>query len=338
MSEISFTEVICQTGKKTAVITLTRMSALNALSFDMLQQMQLWLHAWQQDDAIQGVIIHSETPAAFCAGGDLKALYHNMDTVNSGTIDYFELEYAIDRLIYHYSKPYIALMSGITMGGGVGVSLHGSHPVVFESTRLAMPESKIGFFVDAGVSYHLSRLPYQVGCWMALTGLSIDADDCCALGLSAFKIAIDDYDSVLNALQRTDWGQDPHNTVDIILQSFHQKPDKSLVMQHAPLIADIFQSDRLATITDRILQSTDDWLQATQQALSYNSPNSMQCSLWQMQQAQSVNFDKVIDMDLVLAKKFYAIPDFKEGIRALLIDKDYSPHWLQHGDWVSSLP
>ena len=198
--------------------------------------------------------------------------------------------------------------------------------------------NEIGFFVDAGVSYHLSRLPHQVGCWMALTGLSIDADDCCALGLSAFKIAINDYDSVLNALQRTDWGQDPHNTVDIILQSFHQKPDKSLVMQHAPLIADIFQSDRLATITDRILQSTDDWLQATQQALSYNSPNSMQCSLWQMRQAQSVNFDEVIDMDLVLAKKFYAIPDFKEGIRALLIDKDYSPHWQQHSDWAPPLP
>ena len=158
MSEISFTEVICQTGKKTAVITLTRMSALNALSFDMLQQMQLWLHAWQQDDAIQGVIIHSETPAAFCAGGDLKALYHNMDMVNSAAIDYFELEYAIDRLIYHYSKPYIALMSGITMGGGVGVSLHGSHPVVFESTRLAMPESKIGFFVDAGESPSINSI------------------------------------------------------------------------------------------------------------------------------------------------------------------------------------
>ncbi len=332
MTDMMFNEVMNDHGRKTGVVTLCRSSALNALTFDMLQQLYGQLVQWQDDDSVQGVVIYSDSPRAFCAGGDVKALFHDPDALKTVPHPYFVLEYELNRYLFHYQKPYVALMAGITMGGGVGVSLHGSHPVVFDSTHLAMPEAKIGFFVDVGATYHLSRLPYHIGRWMALTGLTLDADDCVALGLSSSKVAVSDYDELRLTLTQSDWGDDPHQGVDQILSRFAQSGGDSSVMQHAASIEQCFEAGSLDAILSGVMALTEAWFQPTQQALTYNAPISMQLALLQLERARSSSFDAVIDTDLMLVQQCLAWPDFQEGVRAALIDKDHSPQWQVMAD------
>ncbi|HAG61405.1 MAG TPA: enoyl-CoA hydratase/isomerase family protein [Coxiellaceae bacterium] len=332
MVDIHCQEVANDHGSKTGVITLSRSSALNALTFDMLHQIRIHLERWEQDSTIQGVVVHSDSARAFCAGGDVKALYYDEDVLQVVPHPYFELEYELNRYLFHYPKPYVALMAGLTMGGGVGISLHGSHPVVFDSTQLAMPEAKIGFFVDVGVTYHLSRLPHHLGRWMAVTGLAVDADDCLALGLSSHKVSMADYDQLLTELTQSHWGGDPHHGVDQVLSRFAQSAENSSLMQQASLIESCFDGSTVDAISCAVMASDHAWLESTQKALAYNAPVSMQLALLQLERARLSSFDQVIDADLMLVQQCLTWPDFKEGVRAALIDKDRSPNWQMAPD------
>ena len=332
MRDIQCQEVLNNYGSKTGVITLSRSSALNALTFDMLHQLRIHLERWEQDHAIQGVVIHSDSTRAFCAGGDVKALYYDADVLQVVPHPYFELEYELNRYLFHYPKPYVALMTGLTMGGGVGISLHGSHPVVFDSTQLAMPEARIGFFVDVGVTYHLSRLSHHLGRWMAVTGLTVDADDCLALGLSSHKVSMDDYDQLLAELTQSHWGGNPYHGVDQVLSRFTHSAGKSSLMQHADLIESCFEGNTVEAISSFIKGSGHAWLESTQHALSYNAPISMQLALLQLERARLSSFDEVIDTDLILVQQCLAWQDFKEGVRAALVDRDQQPTWQVDSD------
>src|SRR3990167_8756250 len=168
-------DIIFELNNNLAKITLNRPKALNALSHPMFEQLHEHLTKWQQDNSIKAVLVRSNCEKAFCAGGDIRGIYENKHLTADEISQYFRLEYSVNQLIAHFTKPYIALTHGITMGGGIGISLHGSHCVSADNLRWAMPETMIGFFPDVGATYYLSRLPHNVGTYLALTGNGIDA-------------------------------------------------------------------------------------------------------------------------------------------------------------------
>ena len=170
-------------NNKLGKIILNRPQALNAMSAEMFSEMQKYLTLWEKDFAIKAVIVRSTSPKAFCAGGDIRGVYDNQQATSDEKIQYFQREYTIDQQIFHFPKYYFALMNGITMGGGVGISLNGKYRIAGTDLRFAMPETGIGFFPDVGATYHLSRLPNHIGTYLALTGSSIDAGQAKSLKL-----------------------------------------------------------------------------------------------------------------------------------------------------------
>lgn len=314
-------------GQQTGIITLDRPNALNALSFSMITQLHDALLQWQDDDRVQCVIIGSDLEKAFCAGGDIRALYASRELPMESRDRFFEIEYDINRIIYHYPKPYVALMNGITMGGGVGVSLHGTHSVASNCMQLAMPEAVIGFFPDIGAMHPLSRLPHAIGLWMALTGLTIGAGDALALDLVKGVVPYSRFDALRQALIAADLSSSADQTVTEIIRQFHQKPKDAHVWQRRHDIEAVFDAMELSTIHDRLAKFNDPWWQATQNAWNKNSPYSLQFIMDYYEQAQAMTMDDVLAHDLIYVKQFLQGHNFMEGIRARVIDKDHQPHW-----------
>ncbi|MDH3702772.1 MAG: enoyl-CoA hydratase/isomerase family protein, partial [Alphaproteobacteria bacterium] len=182
-----------------AVVTLDRPAALNALTLGMIRDLHPILDAWADDPAVRAVVVRGAGDKAFCAGGDIRALYDGRG--GAVTAEFFREEYRINRRIFHYPKPYIALMDGITMGGGVGLSVHGRHRVLCEATMFAMPETGIGLFPDVGGSYFLPRLPGEIGLYLALTGSRLRAADCLYAGIGDAYVPVDRHDAVIDVLR-----------------------------------------------------------------------------------------------------------------------------------------
>src|SRR3990167_4221018 len=181
--DILFEELVGHEGN-IGLVTLNRPKALNALTHSMILSLDKQLTLWEEQENIKAIVITAVEGRAFCAGGDIRFTYEKWD-YNDGSLPlYFRDEYRLNRRIFHYSKPYIALLDGITMGGGVGISIHGSHRVATENLVFAMPETGIGFFPDVGGTYFLPRLPDKFGYYLGITGARIDCYDCCALGLT----------------------------------------------------------------------------------------------------------------------------------------------------------
>src|SRR5579872_925135 len=182
ISEIAFEEISGR-DDNLGLITLTRQSVLNALNQKMINAIDQQLKEWENANHIKAVVIRAAPGRAFCAGGDVRSVYDRKLAQDPKIADFFRDEYGMNRRIHHYPKPYIALMDGITMGGGVGISVHASHRVATERLVFAMPETGIGFFPDVGTTYVLPRLPDFIGMYLGLTGARLTLNDCLALGL-----------------------------------------------------------------------------------------------------------------------------------------------------------
>jgi enoyl-CoA hydratase/carnithine racemase len=274
------------------------------------------LELWERDPAIKAVIIRSNCEKAFCAGGDIRAIYENKALGADELIKYFQLEYDTNRYIHHYPKPYIAMVHGITMGGGVGVSLNGKYTLTADHLRWAMPETLIGFFPDIGASYYLSRLD-SIGNYLALTGSSINAADALNLNLVKRIILFDQFDAIEKNFLENDVESVLNTLVDVDVSISLNRID---IHQHFcfPTMEEIFIS---------LEKSNNDWARDTLQLLSQRSPISLKVTLEQLHRAKNKSFDEVIEMDLKIAHQMLKHPDFYEGIRAAVIDKDKNPHW-----------
>jgi enoyl-CoA hydratase len=308
-------------------ITLNRAKALNALTLPMILALQEQLSAWLQDASIHAVVIKAAEGKAFCAGGDVRWLYEKGLAKDAIQMDFFWHEYRLNHFIHSFSKPYIALMDGITMGGGVGVSLHGSHRVASGNFSCAMPETAIGFFPDIGASHLLSRCPDEYGTYLALTGQRIKADDAQLLGLVEYNVASDDIDEIIAELVATNIGDNPHQQVDYILKKYSRQLETFESNEKLGLVKDTFQHATLKDIYAHLRSINSQEAQVILSQLEGKAPLSLCVTLLQMKKAATMVLKGCLDMDFNLVNHFMLGHDFYEGVRALLVDKDKSPQW-----------
>lgn len=319
-------DILFEVTNHLAKITLNREKALNAMSYDMFVALHAQLEIWASDDAIKAVLIRSNSEKAFCAGGDIRAIYDNKHRTPESLSEYFRLEYRVNQMIKHYPKPYIALTHGITMGGGIGISLHGSHRVTSDQLRWAMPETLIGFFPDIGATYYLSRMENEIGTYLALSGNTIDAETAMKLKLMDFMIPRDRFDAVENALLHIS-SVNASEEVTAILSTFSVPTNKDALPFPLEAIKHCFRHNTIENILIELKKSESVWSSEIISLLEKRSPTSLKVALKQLRLACDKNIDDVLEMDLHIAREMLKNPDFYEGVRAAIIDKDKNPQW-----------
>ena len=325
-------EVLAQVRGQVGLITLNRPKALNALSLGMVRDLMTVLLAWQQDPAVLAVAIrgsNKEGPfGAFCAGGDIRFLHQAGSTGNPEIEDFFTEEYALNHLIHNYTKPYIAFMDGIVMGGGMGISQGAALRVVTERTKMAMPETAIGLFPDVGGGYFLSRCPGHVGEWLALTGDTIGAGDAIAFGLADGCLPLDAQATVWEALGAQTFAD------GAAVQAFVAAKMIAADAQLKGVRGDIdqyFSLSGVPAIVAALEAANSEWARATAATLRKRSPLMLHVVLEQIRRARGMDLASDLRMERDMVRHcFFLRPgasETVEGIRALAVDKDHSPRW-----------
>ncbi|MBA8876410.1 enoyl-CoA hydratase/isomerase family protein [Phyllobacterium myrsinacearum] len=314
-------EIAFETKGKAGLVRLTRPKALNALTPVMIRALSRALHAWAIDPDIACVIVEGEG-RAFCAGGDILAVYH-AGRAGKPLYDFFYDEYRLNAFIRHFPKPYISLIDGIVMGGGVGISAHGSHRIVTENVMFAMPEVGIGFFPDVGGSAFLPHMPEHFGTYLALTGNRIRQGDCLQSGIATHAIRAKDKEAIRRALIRTG---DPE-------QALHGKtinPDYETSEKIRDMIGVLFDSQTLGGCLIRLAAAGVNGNEDAQRVLDIvrtRSPTSLHVTFRQIEEGRDLDMDQCMQMEYRILSRMLESHDFYEGIRALLIDKDNTPVW-----------
>ncbi|MBX2830916.1 MAG: enoyl-CoA hydratase/isomerase family protein [Rhodospirillales bacterium] len=313
-------------------IVLNRPRALNALDLDMVDMMMAQLTSWEADPSIKVITIEGAGEKAFCAGGDIRGLYDARQVDDEEMLDaFYRREYHLNHYIAHYPKPYIALMDGITMGGGVGVSIHGRFKVVTERTLFAMPETGIGFFPDVGGGYFLPRCPGKIGMYLGLTGARINAADCLYAGLATHGVKSDDIDALKAALVNASFDQDAQVVVEDVLSRFSEAFDDAPLATMRDAIDRTFAGDSVVAIFEALEREDSDFGSKTRDILIGKSPSALCVSFEQIRQGSDLPLADVLNMEFRLSQRMVGKPDLFEGVRAVIIDKDHAPKW-QHGD------
>lgn len=309
------------------LITLNRPDALNALTLTMILAMQRQLSLWKEDERIRAVVVQAAPGNAFCAGGDIRALYFSGRLNDSEQMQFFWHEYRLNHFIHHLGKPYISLIDGMVMGGGVGISLHGSHPVACDHFVFAMPETSIGFFPDIGASYLLTRCPGHLGTYLGLTGNRLGPHDAVKAGLVKKVMSSGHIPALLKTLQQADLSVDASKAVDQCLHEYAASAPDSEPSQIKPAINVCFAHPSVEMIKASLQDQEGVWPVSIENALSQKSPLSLKVTLEQLHRAKGLTLAECLQMDYTLVSHFMHGKDFYEGVRALLIDKDKNPHW-----------
>jgi enoyl-CoA hydratase len=325
-SDIEFSRLPAINGE-IGMITLQRPQALNALTLSMCKSIDDHLLLWQQDNNIKAVVIQGSGERAFCAGGDVRLAYEIGRKEPERCLEFFRQEYQMNRRLFHFTKPFIALMHGITMGGGLGVSVHGSHCVADESLILAMPETGIGFFPDIGASYFLPRCPGKLGWYLGLTGDKINAEDALYLGLIDFVIDRSDFVHVIEGLTQIAFDHDAHTQVSQLLKDWQLPIQQSQLLADQAEIDHYFTAHTVAQIFENLQKSSTPRGEKILQSLKDKSPTSLKITLQLLDQGALQDFDRCMDTELKLTERFLNSHDFYEGVRAAVIDKDRKPVW-----------
>jgi len=317
-------EILFEVRDGLALVTLNRPKALNALTFDMVLALDARLAAWAMDDAVWAVMLQGAGDRAFCAGGDIRAMYDDRAADGDLRDRFYWHEYRLNRRIHRFPKPYIALADGVTMGGGVGVSEHGSHRVVTERTLYAMPETGIGLFPDVGGSYFLPRLADSLGPYLGLTGARLRAADCRAAGLADIYIPSEALPAAIDALVAAERS---HAGVDAVLQRFAEDPGPPPLAAHRDAIARCFGAGTPEAILTAVAAEDSDWARETAATLATKSPTSLKLTAEALRRGAALSVEDCIVMEYRLARRCMAGHDFFEGVRAVLVDKDNAPAW-----------
>ena len=319
---MSDTEIICERRGAAGFITLNRPQALNALTHGMVRAIAVALDAWEQDAAVERVVVTGASGRAFCAGGDVRVLYDQGRAGDrQGMLRFWADEYRLNHRIKTYPKPYVALIDGIVMGGGVGVSLHGSHRVAGDNFMFAMPEVSIGFFPDVGATWLLPRLPGRLGIWAALTGGRFHTGDACAFGLADAYVPSANLAALARALEA------PGNASTIIAR-FGEPPPPAALAAARGVIDRCFAAGSLGEILARLNAAASDETAARAAAsMRRNAPLSMAVALRQMEAGAALNFAQAMRLEYRIVSRVCRAGDFYEGVRARIIDKDQAPQW-----------
>ncbi|MBV5258462.1 enoyl-CoA hydratase/isomerase family protein [Synechococcus moorigangaii CMS01] len=308
-------------------ITLNRPEALNALNQEMVDGLIKALLDWREDDAVKAIVVDGAGGKGFCAGGDIRMLAESGKKGGAEAWKFWRDEYQLNTLIFEYPKPYVALIDGITMGGGVGISVHGSHRVAGDRTMFAMPETGIGFHPDVGGAYFLPRLKGETGMWMGLTGARLKAADSLAAGVATHYVPSDRQEALIAALESADLDNDGE-TLEDILETHAGDPGDSELAHLGGLIDAAFSGDELAVIKERLQSAGDAWSARQLSILNSKSPSSCAITLAALRKGAELDFREVMAQDLRVSMRLLVEgSDFYEGVRAVIIDKDNAPHW-----------
>lgn len=326
MSDIQTNTVQTNIVGSAGHIQLNRPKALNAMTIDMVTKMTEALRSWVNDDSVHHVIITSSQSRAFCAGGDVRQAVSVIDeNPQEGATPYFKAEYGLDMCLASFPKPITSLVRGVVMGGGLGVARLSDYLVISSDIKMAMPETAIGLFPDVGASVFLRRAPLACALMMGMTGTIIGAGDALAWNLADIHCDEDDFDKLFNALSSC---QSDQEIREILTQFQKPAPPAKFASQEAQ-IADIFLQETLHDIVasakaHKQAGGYGDWFDH----LDHKCPISIAC-FWHMMTKEPVpqTMIEAIDRDYHLARKLTARPDFREGVRAVLVDKDNQPSW-----------
>jgi enoyl-CoA hydratase len=306
------------------IVTLNRPKALNAVTHDMVRALARQLRAWEGDAAVTRVIIRAEGERAFSAGGDIRALY---ELGRAGRLQemltFWRDEYPLNATIKRYPKPYVALIDGIVMGGGVGVSVNGSHRVAGDRFAFAMPEVGIGFFPDVGATWFLPRMPGELGTWVALTGDRLRTADAIATGVATHHVRSDRFADLTDALCG-------NVSLDATLAAFAEAAGEGAMSGKRGAIDRLFAGDRVEDILLRLdaEEGIDrDFASATAAAIRVKSPLSLKIALAQVRSGKAWSFEDCMRAEFRIVSRIVHGHDFYEGVRAVIVDKDNAPRW-----------
>lgn len=317
-------EVLCERRGAAGLVTLNRPQALNAITLDMVRAIRRALDAWAVDPEVTRIVVAGAGDRAFSAGGDIRHLYDlGQARRYDEALTFWREEYALNVLIKRYPKPYVALIDGIVMGGGVGVSLHGSHRVAGERYQFAMPEVGIGFFPDVGATYALPRLPGETGAYLALTGERVRAADALALGLATHAATSSDLPRTKDALVAGE-------PLDVVLPPPLAPAENGPVTQNRALIDHCFARDSVPHILaalDKAATGGSDFAAKTASTMRAKSPTSLCIALEQMRRGRTLSFEDAMRTEFRIVSRVIEGHDFYEGVRAAIIDKDGAPQW-----------
>ena len=315
-------DVLIQRSGALARIRFNRPRAIHALTLPMCQAISEALLAWRDDQTVEAVLIDHADGRGFCAGGDVVMLAQSGAADGRDAEAFFHAEYRLNHLLFTYPKPTVALMDGITMGGGVGIALPCRYRIATPNTRLAMPETGIGLFPDVGGGWYLSRLPGRMGQFMALTGARLDGDECRALGLATHYC---DPAALPELVARI--AHDPSQAAELA-EATSLAPPPARITHNADTIARLFASDRLEDILAALEADGGDWATTELATLRTKSPLSCKVSLRLLADgAHRADFTDEMRAEYALATHVVRTHDFVEGVRALLVDKDNAPRW-----------
>ncbi len=329
-------EILFEQRGAVGLVTLNRPKALNSLTLEMIRAFQPKLDAWARDPSVSAVVIRGAGEKAFCAGGDVRAVWQAGKDGAEGergelTKQFFREEYVLNRTIFRFPKPYIALIDGITMGGGVGLSVHGMIRVAGDRTMVAMPETAIGLFPDVGGSYFLPRLPGKAGLYLALTGHRVKAPDARYLGIATHYVPSDRQQELLEALCAAEYPGDGGSGAEAAVNRFAVFAGGAELHRRQERIDRLFSGESVEAIL-RALETEagaeeDGWAAEQLDILSKRSPTSMKVAFEQLRRGANLTFEDCMTMEYRLSQAAMAGHDFYEGIRAVLVDKDHAPTW-----------
>ena len=316
-------EVICEKQGHAGLIHLNRPKALNALTHEMVKVIAAAMDAWEHDPEITRIVIDAEGEKAFCAGGDIrKVTDQGKNGQKAEAIRFWADEYRLNTRIKTYPKPYIALIDGIVMGGGVGLSLHGHYRVAGDRYLFAMPEVSIGLFPDVGGTYALPRLPGESGLWLAMTGSRLKRADALALGLATHAVASAD---LAELKQKLIAGED----IETCLTQFKAAAETAPVTEKMNEINEYFAAKDLMDLIDRLEKASagSDFAAQCLGIIRKASPTSLAITFRQIRHGRELSFHDAMILEYRIVSRILDGTDFYEGVRAVIIDKDQSPHW-----------
>jgi len=306
------------------IVTLYRPAALNALNRPMCVALHRQLMDWATDDAVEMVVIEGSGDRAFCAGGDVVGLHTAGRAGSPEWEGFFHDEYRMNQAIAHYPKPYVALIDGISMGGGVGISVHAPYRVATERTVFAMPETGIGLIPDVGGTHALPRFPGEFGTWAGLTGARVKGGDCVAIGYCTHYVPSTEIASLKERLAHS------HESVDHILATFDTDPEADSVTPGIARLRDgidyHFSHDSVEDILSS-LDDGDDWAQQQAAAIRTMSPTSLKLTLHGLRAGEGASIEQCLRLEYRMVCGIKSGHDFYEGVRAQLIEKDRAPRW-----------
>lgn len=319
-------EVLFGRRGRLAVITLNRPKAVNALNAGMVAAILEQLTAWADDDGVATVLVHGAGERGLCAGGDIVAIYRDILGGGTETAEFWQTEYRLNSLIAAYPKPYVAFMDGLVLGGGVGISAHGSVRVVTERTRTGMPETTIGFAPDVGGTWLLARSPGETGTHAALTGAHLTGADALFLGLADHFVPSESLPELAAALE--------NESAEAAVVRFARNPPPSGLESQRDWIDAAYASEDAEDIVRRLrtMGGAPDGELAAEAAgaaasIEAKSPTSVKVTLASLRRAKGLTLDQALAQEYRVGLRFLVAPDFREGIRAQVVDKDRTPQW-----------